>query len=261
MKTYFYAVHDPSHKLGVVVASWKEAQNRMGIITSLNKSLGNGGVRCKKFASGKDAEEYMKTGLAPTAVSVTTNGTVIEAYADGSSFDAANGERVAGMGVFFANGSKYNVSEPLMHASRTNNCAELMAIRRALEQYRLMNSPLPLVVLSDSTYARKCLTEWRRGWESSGFRDGTIANRDLIEPLWALLDSFPPHTVEIQWVKGHSGVYGNEQADQLANAGANASANALLGSTMGSIADDTPVFGQPLHPQLISLLAEKGIAP
>jgi ribonuclease HI len=91
----------------------------------------------------------------------------------------------------------------------TNNIAELTAIAIALELLDEASVPpeAPVVVFSDSSYARGVLTQ---GWKAK-------ANVELIQGLRADLKARPG--VELQWVAGHSGIPGNERADVLAGAG------------------------------------------
>jgi ribonuclease HI len=54
---------------------------------------------------------------------------------------------------------------------------------------------------------------WKaRGWKTADRKP--VKNQDLWEQLDALA---AVHKIEWRWVKGHSGVPGNERVDQLAN--------------------------------------------
>jgi ribonuclease HI len=95
----------------------------------------------------------------------------------------------------------------------TNQIAELRAALHGLEM-----TPVGAEVLlvSDSQYALKGLTEWRRGWEAKGFRNSKgeiVANLALWKLLYAAADL---RKVRTQWVKGHSGHEHNERCDVLA---------------------------------------------
>ncbi len=97
----------------------------------------------------------------------------------------------------------------------TNNRMELTAIAAALDALGG-----PLTVVSDSTYARDCLTRWVQGWRKRGWKTAAgkpVKNRDIIEPLATLVAE---REVTFEWVKGHSGDPGNEAADRLAHAAA-----------------------------------------
>lgn len=100
-------------------------------------------------------------------------------------------------------------------AQTTNNRMELTAVIRALEA---LNRPVKARVHTDSEYVRRGITEWVKAWKARDWRTADrkpVKNRDL----WELLDEQAArHEVEWRWVKGHSGVPGNERVDQLANA-------------------------------------------
>jgi len=96
----------------------------------------------------------------------------------------------------------------------TNNRMELTAVIRALEALR---RPVEAQVFTDSEYVRRGVTEWLASWKARGWRTADkkpVKNRDLWERLDALVAS---HRLEWHWVKGHSGVEGNERVDALAN--------------------------------------------
>lgn len=108
-------------------------------------------------------------------------------------------------------GAKIEGSGFLGHG--TNQIAELRAALHGLEM-----TPVGAEVLlvSDSQYALKGLTEWRRGWEAKGFRNSKgeiVANLDIWKLLYAAADQ---RRVRTQWVKGHSGHEHNERCDVLA---------------------------------------------
>ena len=96
----------------------------------------------------------------------------------------------------------------------TNQIAELTA---AIEGLSRVPAGAPVVLVSDSQYVLKGLTEWRRGWERKGFRNAKgepVANQPLWQKLFALADA---RKVTAQWVRGHAGHEHNERVDGLAN--------------------------------------------
>ncbi len=97
----------------------------------------------------------------------------------------------------------------------TNNRMELTAVIRALEA---LKRSMPVRVYTDSQYVRQGITEWMANWKKRDWRTADkkpVKNRDL----WEALDAAAArHEVEWHWVKGHSGVPGNERVDALANA-------------------------------------------
>jgi ribonuclease HI len=99
-------------------------------------------------------------------------------------------------------------------ALTTNNRMELTAVIRALEA---LKRPVKAKIYTDSEYVRRGITEWVKGWKIKGWR---TANRKPVknQDLWQRLDELAAlHEIEWHWVKGHSGVPGNERVDLLAN--------------------------------------------
>ncbi|ASF45165.1 ribonuclease HI [Methylovulum psychrotolerans] len=101
-------------------------------------------------------------------------------------------------------------------ATTTNNRMELMAAIQALEA---LKKPCKVKLHSDSSYVLKGITEWLPDWKKRNWR--TAAKQPVKnDDLWRRLDAASNlHTIEWQWVKGHSGDPGNERADALANKG------------------------------------------
>ncbi len=98
----------------------------------------------------------------------------------------------------------------------TNNRMELMAAIRGLEA---LKRPCSVLLVTDSEYVRKGMTEWLPNWKRRGWKTASrkpVKNADLWQELDAQVQR---HRVEWRWVKGHSGHDGNEQADALANQG------------------------------------------
>lgn len=95
----------------------------------------------------------------------------------------------------------------------TNQIAELSA---ALHGIEMTPVGAEVLLVSDSQYTLKGLTEWRRGWEAKGFRNSKgeiVANLAIWKLLYAVADQ---RRVRTQWVKGHSGHEHNERCDVLA---------------------------------------------
>lgn len=118
---------------------------------------------------------------------------------------------------------------PLPHG--TNQQAELIAILMALRSVPL---DARLEIVSDSQYAINSATKWIDGWKRAGWLTAgrkPVANLTIMKKLdEAMAARVAPWTAT--WVKGHSGVAGNERADRLANDAAQAAKSgkkALLG--------------------------------
>ena len=95
----------------------------------------------------------------------------------------------------------------------TNNRMELMAAIQALEA---LQRPTTVSLHTDSKYLLDGITKWIQGWQRNGWKTAAkkpVKNDDLWRRLLAALDG---HEVSWQWVRGHAGEEGNEQADALA---------------------------------------------
>ena len=96
----------------------------------------------------------------------------------------------------------------------TNNRMELTAVIRALEA---LKRRVAADLYTDSEYVRRGITEWLPNWKARAWRTADkkpVKNQDL----WQALDTLAAeHEIAWHWVKGHSGVPGNERVDQLAN--------------------------------------------
>lgn len=98
----------------------------------------------------------------------------------------------------------------------TNNRMELMAAIRGLEA---LTRSCTVVLVTDSKYVINGITQWMSGWKRNDWRTASklpVKNADL----WRRLDDITQkHTIDWQWVKGHSGDLYNDRADALANRG------------------------------------------
>lgn len=101
-------------------------------------------------------------------------------------------------------------------AKTTNQRMELTAAIKALETLR-KHAGRPIRLVTDSQLLVKGMTEWLEGWKSAGWRRSKgkpVENQDLWEKLDVLSQE---HMISWEWVKGHNGHQGNEEADTLAN--------------------------------------------
>ncbi|ROR66495.1 ribonuclease HI family protein [Agrococcus jenensis] len=120
----------------------------------------------------------------------------------------------------------------------TNNIGELSAVIDLLQQTEGVDE---LLILCDSQYVIKSITQWMPGWKRKGWRkaDGKpVMNRELLEELDRLMTARKAAggVVRFEWVKGHAGHPLNEEADRLANGAATA-------YQRGAVPDAGPGFG------------------
>lgn len=100
----------------------------------------------------------------------------------------------------------------------TNNQMEMTAILEALRS--LGSAAGDVVVYTDSTYAIRGITQWvfgwmRRGWKTAEGKE--VLNKELWQELFEVVSQRKKHG-QISWkyVRGHTGVAGNERCDVIA---------------------------------------------
>ncbi len=123
----------------------------------------------------------------------------IDIYADGASyFDGST--RITSIGVFFGDDDVRNISKIIVAGN--NNEAEIIACIEALKV--VINKYYFVCIYTDS---RLVVDGMNKDCSVSKFEK-------LFGEIFRLAESF----ILIKWVsvKGHSGIYGNEQADKLA---------------------------------------------
>lgn len=141
-------------------------------------------------------------------------------HTDGSCLGNGRAGAVAAASVWFGDDDPRNMAEPLAGDLQTNQRAELRALVMAL--FWILGNAGPeecFVVRTDSRYSINCVTVWVEGWKCNGWltsKRKPVLNRDLVEELYGLMKHAGPR-VSLEHVRGHAGVYGNEQADALCN--------------------------------------------
>jgi len=105
----------------------------------------------------------------------------------------------------------------------TNNRMEIVGTLRGLAALEAPCSS-PIEVFTDSTYVIRGITQWIWGWRTRGWKNGEgkdVANRDLWEELSRQVARLKPVQIQWRYVRGHTGVPGNERCDEIAVAYAN----------------------------------------
>ena len=103
-------------------------------------------------------------------------------------------------------------------AATTNNKMELTATIEALRALR--DLPGDCAIYTDSVYVIRGITQWIWGWRKRGWKSaegGDVANREHWEALSAAVAARKQFgAIDWRFVKGHSGVPGNERVDEIA---------------------------------------------
>ncbi len=105
----------------------------------------------------------------------------------------------------------------------TNNRMELTATIESLRMIHSRGLPGDVIVHTDSAYVLNGITKWVYGWEKNNWltKEGEpVLNQDLWSALIDIARQIK-FTRDIVWkkVEGHSGLRGNERADEIATEG------------------------------------------
>ena len=128
-------------------------------------------------------------------------------YTDGSCKN-----NVGGIGVWRKLNSKYNRSLRIPPGEQTSPRAEILALIAAVQAAENRK----LAIRTDSLTSAKALTKELKGWEDKDFIG---VKNDKEWRLLAYLLRRRPAKTTIKWIQGHSGIFGNEMADLLAEQG------------------------------------------
>ena len=146
-------------------------------------------------------------------------------YTDGACQGNGKKGARADVGVFYGINDPRNISTFLEGKRQTNQRAELTAIILALEG--IVNKPGTCdsyIIKSDSNYCVRGLNTHLKKWKNKGWlnsKNEPVTNRDLWRQVDELYTSAHANdiVVIVEWVQGHNGEEGNEEADKLAVAG------------------------------------------
>ena len=134
----------------------------------------------------------------------------VEIYTDGA---CSGNPGPGGWGAILRDG-KYEREMSGGEAKTTNNRMELLAIISAREA---VNEPCSVYIRSDSKYVIDAITQgWAKRWKANGWMRNK-KERALNVDLWErLLELLAKHSVEFDWIRGHSGHPENERCDRMA---------------------------------------------
>lgn len=134
---------------------------------------------------------------------------IVEIYTDGA---CSGNPGVGGWCAILRYGDKEKIISGGENLT-TNNRMELTAIIKALSE---LKRSCNVKVYTDSHYLIKGITEWLPVWIQKNWKNSSkkpVENRDLWEILYKLTQK---HSIEWEWVKGHSGHKENELCDTIA---------------------------------------------
>jgi len=106
-----------------------------------------------------------------------------------------------------------------MHGGENDTTNNRMELTAAIEALNVLKGPRSVILYTDSKYVMDGISSWIDGWKKRGWKTAgrkPVKNQDL----WQALDkAVARHEIRWKWVKGHAGIPGNEEADELANRG------------------------------------------
>lgn len=187
-----------------------------------NKGLRPGSHTYKKFHNATDLD--------------LTKGFHI--YTDGSTYN--NGKKNPDLPEFGAWGMAIFIDGDEIGAGyggwedATISVAELEGVTRAV-QYVTDYPAREVVIISDSQYVIKGITEWAHNWKRKARggvwynSEGEVKNQEMWKKLVDMCDNCPTK-LTFAWIKGHSNNPYNDRADELANIGRDEAVAAGSGS-------------------------------
>ena len=136
------------------------------------------------------------------------------AYTDGACIDNGSENAKAGSGVWYGDNDPRNSSTRVAYKEQSNQTGELVAVLLAVRNHPPDED---LRIISDSRYVIDGLTKNIKQWERRDWLN--VENKDIFKCITAWMRWRSGKTT-LQWVKGHNGTKGNEEADKLASEGA-----------------------------------------
>ena len=136
----------------------------------------------------------------------------IEIYTDGA---CRGNPGPGGWGVLLL----YGDHRRTLHGGEPDTTNNRMEMRAAIEALNALKGPREVILHTDSKYVMDGINKWMPAWKKRGWKTANkkpVKNQDLWQELD---DAVSRHKIKWKWVRGHTGVDGNEEADALANRG------------------------------------------
>lgn len=140
-------------------------------------------------------------------------------YTDGSCYNNGNINSIVGIGIYFDQNNKKNLSKVLKNGfKQTNNTAELCAILEAYEIIKEDLSNKKICIFTDSEYSIKCATSYGEKCEKSNW-EKNIPNKELVMEIFNIYKNNT--NLILKHIKAHTNAkdvhsIGNANADKLA---------------------------------------------
>lgn len=104
----------------------------------------------------------------------------------------------------------------------TNNRGEIQAATKAIT-LAANNNIKRLCINSDSHFVIKAVTEWMANWKKKNWKlsnGGAVKNEQDFKQLDSVMKNNAFMKIKWKYVPAHTGILGNERADELARQGA-----------------------------------------
>ena len=160
-----------------------------------------------------DRENLLEATTLQTTQDETLKNTELIVYTDGSCTDNGTEEARAGSGIWYGHDDPRNAALRTPGRKQTNQIGEIFAILHAIKN---AYENQPMKICSDSKFTIEGLTKHAKEWEEKNWMG--ITHGPLFKCATAWLRARTAKTT-LQWVKGHAGIEGNEEADKLAAEG------------------------------------------
>ncbi|SVA05023.1 uncharacterized protein METZ01_LOCUS57877 [marine metagenome] len=106
-----------------------------------------------------------------------------------------------------------------MHGGTPNTTNNRMELTAAIKALNTLKKSSKVTLFTDSKYVMDGINKYIEVWKDKGWKKSNnkkVKNKDL----WQALDQATSnHDISWEWVRGHTGDPGNEEADRLANLG------------------------------------------
>ncbi len=168
-----------------------------------------------EFETKEEAEHYINYGKI-----MSKKNDEIIVFTDGACSNNGKSTAKAGIGVYFEENDKRNVSKRIK-GKQSNNTAELSAV---IEVFTVLKNEIKqgknVIIYTDSEYVIKCCTSYGEKCEKNNWGGREIPNAELVKQVYTLYKQYDD--VKIVWIKAHTNKddtlsKGNEGADRLAN--------------------------------------------
>jgi len=202
-----------------IYPTWAEAERQVkGFQKAKFKSFPTRAIAEEAFAQGAAAPSkptQQRKPASPLSTSAEASTADVDIFCDGAC-DPNPGKAGTGIAIY----KKQHLDQlwyGLHNPSGTNNTAELLGLYHSLMfAQAVAETGQSVTIHCDSKYSIDCITTWACGWKAKGWKKkgGEIKNLDIIKPAHALYMDIA-NKIQVQHVKGHAGIEGNELADRM----------------------------------------------